>query len=137
MRERSGILGSVNRLSTERRAQILGMLVEGNTMRATPAWRGSRSTPSASSCSISARPPPRTRTTHLRDLPCKTVEADESGRSLRQAEEHARGAARAVRRRQRVDLDRDLRRHEADRLVDVGERDAEAGEVFLADSGDA
>ena len=36
---------SINRLSIERRAQILGMLVEGNSMRATARMAGVPSTP--------------------------------------------------------------------------------------------
>jgi IS1 family transposase/lambda repressor-like predicted transcriptional regulator len=67
----------MNRLSVERRAQILSMLTEGNSLRATSRMAG---------CSINtvskllldvgdacAEYQDRT----LRDLPCKTIEADE------------------------------------------------------------
>lgn len=68
---------SMNRLPVERRAQILSMLVEGNSLRATTRMAG---------CSINtvskllldvgeacAEYQDRT----LKDLPCKTIEADE------------------------------------------------------------
>jgi IS1 family transposase len=68
---------SMNRLSTEKRAQILSMLVEGNSLRATTRMAG---------CSINtvskllldvgdacAEYQDRV----LRDLPCKIIEADE------------------------------------------------------------
>ena len=40
MRERSGIMVSMNRLTTEKRAQIVGSLVEGNSIRATVRMTG-------------------------------------------------------------------------------------------------
>src|SRR4030081_1747084 len=68
---------SMNRLPVEKRAQILSMLVEGNSLRATTRMAG---------CSINtvskllldvgdACAAYQDRT--LRDLPCKTIEADE------------------------------------------------------------
>jgi IS1 family transposase len=68
---------SMNRLSTEKRGQILGMLVEGNSLRATTRMAG---------CSINtvskllldvgeACTEYQDRT--LRNLPCKTIQADE------------------------------------------------------------
>jgi IS1 family transposase len=68
---------SMNRLPTERRAQILGMLVEGNSLRATTRMAG---------CSINTvskllldvgEACAAYQDEHLRDLPCKTIEADE------------------------------------------------------------
>ncbi len=61
-----------------------------------------------------ARRAPSTRTATLRDLPCKThpVRRD-LGLLLRQAEERPRGTQGHLRLRRRVDVDRDLRRHEA------------------------
>ncbi len=77
MQNRSGIMISMNRLSTEKRAAILGMLVEGNSLRATTRMAG---------CSINtvskllldvgeACTAYQDRT--LRDLSCKTIQADE------------------------------------------------------------
>src|SRR5882762_2501318 len=40
IRERSRIMFSMNRLTTERRAQILGMMVEGNSIRAISRMTG-------------------------------------------------------------------------------------------------
>lgn len=68
---------SMNRLSTERRAQIIGLLVEGNGLRATTRIAG---------CSINTvskllldigEACATYQDEHLRDLPCKTIEADE------------------------------------------------------------
>jgi len=68
---------SMNRLSTEKRAQIIGMMVEGNSLRATTRMAG---------CSINTvskllldigEACASYQDEHLRDLPCKTIEADE------------------------------------------------------------
>jgi IS1 family transposase len=68
---------SMNRLSTEKRAAILGMMVEGNSLRATTRMAG---------CSINTvskllldigEACASYQDEHLRDLPCKTIEADE------------------------------------------------------------
>jgi IS1 family transposase len=68
---------SMNRLSTEKRAAILGMLVEGNSLRATTRMAG---------CSINTvtkllldvgEACATYHDEHLRDLNCKTIEADE------------------------------------------------------------
>jgi IS1 family transposase len=75
--DRSRIIFSMNRLSVERRAQILSMLVEGNSLRATSRMAG---------CSINTvskllldvgEACAAYQDEHLRDLPCKTIEADE------------------------------------------------------------
>ena len=67
----------MNRLSTEKRAAILGMLVEGNSLRATTRMAG---------CSINTvskllldigEACASYQDEHLHDLACKTVEADE------------------------------------------------------------
>src|ERR1700722_4710973 len=77
MQERSGIMFSMNRLSTEKRAAILGMLVEGNSLRATTRMAG---------CSINTvskllldigEACATYQDENLRNLPCKTIEADE------------------------------------------------------------
>jgi IS1 family transposase len=68
---------SMNRLSTEKRAAILGMLVEGNSLRATTRMAGcSINTVSKLLLDIGAACASY-QDEHLRDLPCKTVEADE------------------------------------------------------------
>ena len=68
---------SMNRLSIERRAQILGMLVEGNSLRATTRMAG---------CSINTvskllldvgEACAEYQAQVLTDLPCKTIECDE------------------------------------------------------------
>jgi IS1 family transposase len=68
---------SMNRLSTEKRAAILGMLVEGNSLRATTRMAGcSINTVSKLLLDIGdACAGYQDRT--LRDLPCTTIEADE------------------------------------------------------------
>jgi IS1 family transposase len=68
---------NMNRLSTEKRAAILGMLVEGNSLRATTRMAGcSINTVSKLLTDIGAACAEHQDRT-LRDLPCKTVEADE------------------------------------------------------------
>ena len=68
---------SMNRLSIEKRAQILSMLVEGNSLRATTRMAG---------CSINTvskllldvgEACTAYQDEHLRNLPCKTIQADE------------------------------------------------------------
>jgi len=72
---------SMNRLSTEKRATILGMLVEGNSMRAAARMAGvSFNTVSKLLLDI-GEAAARYHDEHMRDLPCKTVEADEICRS--------------------------------------------------------
>lgn len=68
---------SMNRLSIERRAQILGMLVEGNSMRATARMAGvSFNTVSKLLLDVGAAAAAY-QDEHLRDLDCKVIEADE------------------------------------------------------------
>jgi len=67
----------MNRLSIERRAQILGMLVEGNSMRATARMAGvSFNTVSKLLLDVGAAAAAY-QDEHLRDLDCKVIEADE------------------------------------------------------------
>jgi IS1 family transposase len=76
MRERSSI-GPMNRLSTEKRAQILSMLVEGNSVRATSRIAGvAINTIQKLLLDIGAACA-EYQDQALRDLPCKTIEADE------------------------------------------------------------
>jgi IS1 family transposase len=68
---------SMNRLSTEKRAAILGMMVEGNSLRATTRMAGC-SINTVSKLLLDAGEACATyQDEHLRDLPCKTIEADE------------------------------------------------------------
>jgi IS1 family transposase len=68
---------SMNRLSTEKRAAILGMLVEGNSLRATTRMAGcSINTVSKLLLDIGAACAAY-QDEQLRDLSCKTIEADE------------------------------------------------------------
>jgi IS1 family transposase len=67
----------MNRLSIERRAQIIGMLVEGNSMRATARMAGvSFNTVSKLLLDI-GEVAAAYQDEHLRDLDCKVIEADE------------------------------------------------------------
>jgi IS1 family transposase len=68
---------SINRLTTERRAQIIGMLVEGNSMRATARMAGvSFNTVSKLLLDI-GEAAAAYQDEHLRDLDCAAIEADE------------------------------------------------------------
>jgi IS1 family transposase len=68
---------SMNRLSTEKRAAILGMLVEGSSMRATSRMAGvSINTVSKLLLDV-GEACAAYQDEHLRQLPCKTIEADE------------------------------------------------------------
>ena len=67
----------MNRLSTEKRAAIIGMLVEGNSMRATARMAGvSFNTVSKLLLDI-GEAAASYQDQHLRNLDCKTIEADE------------------------------------------------------------
>ena len=77
MRNRSGIMISMNRLSTEKRAQLLSMLVEGNSVRATSRMAGvAINTVQKLLLDVGAACAAY-QDEHLRDLPCKAIEADE------------------------------------------------------------
>lgn len=77
MPDRSRIMFSMNRLSTEKRAAILGMMVEGNSLRATTRMAGC-SINTASKLLLDIGEACATyQDEHLRELTCKTIEADE------------------------------------------------------------
>lgn len=68
---------SMNRLTTEKRAQIIGCLVEGNSIRATVRITGAaKNTITKLLVDLGAACATYQDQT-LRDLPCKTLEADE------------------------------------------------------------
>jgi IS1 family transposase len=67
----------MNRLSTEKRAQVLSMLVEGSSVRATSRTAGvAINTVQKLLLDVGAACAAY-QDEHLRDLPCKTIEADE------------------------------------------------------------
>lgn len=77
MRNRLGIMGSMNRLSTERRAQIIGCLVEGNSIRATTRMTGAAKNTITKLLADLGQASADYQDDVMRDLPCQVVEADE------------------------------------------------------------
>jgi IS1 family transposase len=67
----------MNRLSTEKRAQVLSMLVEGNSVRATSRMAGVAINTVQKLILDVGEAAAAYHDEHLRDLPCKTIEADE------------------------------------------------------------
>jgi hypothetical protein len=68
---------SMNRLSTEKRAQIIGALVEGNSIRATCRMTGAAKNTVTKLLVDIGEAAAEYQDRVLRDLPCKVVEADE------------------------------------------------------------
>lgn len=77
MRDRLSIMVSMNRLSTEKRAQIIGALVEGNSIRATCRMTGSAKNTVTKLLVDVGQAAADYQDDHLRLLPCEVVEADE------------------------------------------------------------
>src|SRR5664279_2425098 len=77
MPKRSRIMFSMNRLSIEKRAQVLSMLVEGNSVRATSRMAGVAINTVQKLILDIGEAAAAYHDEHLRDLPCKTIEADE------------------------------------------------------------
>jgi IS1 family transposase len=67
----------MNRLSTEKRAQVLSMLVEGSSVRATSRMAGVAINTVQKLLLDVGEACAAYQDEHLRDLPCKTIEADE------------------------------------------------------------
>jgi IS1 family transposase len=67
----------MNRLSTEKRAQVLSMLVEGNSVRATSRMAGVAINTVQKLLLDVGEACTAYHDEHLRDLPCKVIEADE------------------------------------------------------------
>jgi IS1 family transposase len=68
---------SMNRLTTEKRAQIIGALVEGNSIRATVRMTGAaKNTVTKLLCDL-GQACVAYQDEHLRDLPCTTLQCDE------------------------------------------------------------
>ncbi len=68
---------SMNRLSTEKRAQIIGCLVEGNSIRATVRMTGAAKNTITKLLVDVGTAASDYQDAVLRDLPCKTIQADE------------------------------------------------------------
>jgi IS1 family transposase len=77
MRNRYGIMVIMNRLSTEKRAQIIGALVEGNSIRATVRMTGAAKNTITKLLVDVGQAAADYQDRVLRDLPCKVVEVDE------------------------------------------------------------
>jgi IS1 family transposase len=77
MRDRSGIMFSMNRLSTEKRAQIIGALVEGNSIRATVRMTGAAKNTITKLLGDIGFACVDYQDRTLRNLPCTTIECDE------------------------------------------------------------
>jgi IS1 family transposase len=68
---------SMNRLSTEKRAQIIGCLVEGNSIRATVRMTGAAKNTVTKLLVDLGEACAAYQDEHLRNLPCKVIEVDE------------------------------------------------------------
>src|SRR5271167_2179470 len=68
---------SMNRLSTEKRAQIIGCLVEGNSIRATVRMTGAAKDTVTKLLVDLGEACAEYQDRVLRDLPCKSIQADE------------------------------------------------------------
>ncbi len=100
---------SMNRLSTEKRAQIIGCLVEGMSMRAISRTVGvARNTIDKLLVELGEACADYQDAT-LANLDIRTVEADDLVVLLRQAEERPRRVPGHPRLRRRVDVGRDRR----------------------------
>jgi hypothetical protein len=78
--------GQINRLSTEKRAQIIGCLVEGNSIRATVRMTGAAKNTITKLLGDLGEACADYQDQVLRDLPCKVVEA--RGRGPAHDEDH-------------------------------------------------
>jgi|SRR4051794_529836 hypothetical protein len=72
---------SMNRLTTERRAQILGMMVEGNSIRAIVRMTGTSKTTIAKLLEDAGEAFSAYQDQAFRDLKLKRIQLDEFGRS--------------------------------------------------------
>ncbi len=73
----SSIMASMNRLSTEKRAQIIGCLVEGNSIRATVRMTGAAKATVTKLLIDLGKACAEYQDVTLRDLPCNVIECDE------------------------------------------------------------
>src|SRR3989475_1990008 len=77
MGDRSSIMVSMNRLSTEKRAQIIGCLVEGMSIRATVRVTGAAKNTVTKLLVDLGEAASAYMNEKLVELPCKVIEADE------------------------------------------------------------
>ncbi len=77
LRERSGIVVSMNRLTTERRAAIVGSLVEGNSIRATTRMTGAAKNTVTKLLVDLGVACTEYQDEAMQDLPCTTIQCDE------------------------------------------------------------
>jgi hypothetical protein len=75
--ERSSIMVSMNRLSTEKRAQIIASLVEGNSIRATVRMTGAAKNTVVKLLTDLGAACAEYQDEALRDLPCANIQCDE------------------------------------------------------------
>src|SRR4051794_34673104 len=75
--DRSGIMVSMNRLSTERRAQVIGALVEGNSIRATVRMTGAAKNTVTKLLVDLGDACTKYQDRALVDLPCTEIQCDE------------------------------------------------------------
>jgi hypothetical protein len=95
----------MNRLSTEKRAAILGMLVEGNSLRATTRMAGCSINTVSKLLDVGAACAGY-QDEHMRDLSCKTIEADEIWSFVYSKQKNVPEELQGpVRRRRRLDVD--------------------------------
>src|SRR3989304_5202517 len=73
----SSIVVSMNRLSTAERAKIVHCLVEGNSIRATCRMTGAAKNTVVKLLRDLGVAPRTSQDEHLRNLPCKRIQADE------------------------------------------------------------
>src|SRR5438552_8893718 len=70
-------IGSMNKLPVEKRAQILGMMVEGMSVRSITRLTGASKNTVTKLLASAGQACTEYQDKHLRDLPCKRVQADE------------------------------------------------------------
>lgn len=77
MLERTGVILHMNRLSVERRAQVIGALVEGNSVRATCRMTGTAKGTVLRLLGLVGAACAQYQDENLVDLPCRQIQADE------------------------------------------------------------
>jgi lambda repressor-like predicted transcriptional regulator len=107
----------MNRLPLEKRAQILGLLVEGSSLRAASRLAGVSLNTVTKLFVDLGKASADYQDRMLRSLPCKRIQVDEvwafvyaKAKNMPAKKEGSAG--------RRLDLDRNRRGHEADRLLD-------------------
>jgi hypothetical protein len=119
MRDRSSIISPMNRLTTEQQKRVVAALVEGNSIRATVRMTGVAKNTVVKLLADLGMACAVYQDRALRNLPCKRVQVDEIWAFVYAKAKNVKGAkAPPQRRGRRVDMDRDLRRHEARLLLD-------------------